>query len=135
MEVTMKKLKNRGEVPKNIYPKICKNPKCAIPFECNHANRGFCSERCKRNYERDQKATVRDEIKRKAKLMKMAKSVFEEHLQAGKMEITKTEMKNRNVDANIFTVRVKSLTGEIIYVFENYFLHKIGEDKFCITKI
>jgi uncharacterized protein (DUF342 family) len=131
----MKKLKNRGEVPKNIYSKICKNPVCAISFECNHANRGFCSERCKRNYERDQKVTVRDEIKRKAKLMNMAKNIFEEQLRAGKNEITKTEMKSRNVAANIFTVRVRSLAGEIIYVYEDYLLHKISEDKFRITKI
>jgi len=134
MEVIMKRLRNRGEVPKNIYSKICKNPACAVSFECFHGNRGFCSDRCKRNYERDLKKAARDMSKRMERLMNRSAAVFEEYLKSGKTKITVNEMKQRNIDSNVFTARLKSLNGEIIYVFGEYVLHKIAEVEYYITK-
>jgi hypothetical protein len=130
----MKQVMNKVNVPKNIYSRICKNPACTIPFECFHGNRAFCSERCKRNYERDLKKADREKSKRIEDLMKRATAIFEEHLQSVNPKITMKEMKLRNIDPNIYTVRLKSLKGEIIYVFGEYVLNKIGENEFLITK-
>ena len=130
----MKKVKKRVGVPKNVYSLLCKNPACAVHFECDHGNREFCSERCKRNYERDIKKAARDKSKRIESHLKRATAVFEEYLKSGKTKITVNEMKQRNIDSNVFTARLKSLKGEIIYVFGEYVLHKIAETEYHITK-
>jgi hypothetical protein len=122
-------------IPKNVYTKVCINPACKNSFTCNHGNRRFCTERCKRNYERDLKKKDREKEDRIGKLMNNATRFFNEVLAVGKDKISKEDLKKRNIDSTIYIARVRSLKGDIIYVYKEHLLHKVSEDEFIISKI
>jgi len=123
------------KVPENIYHKTCINPDCKKEFTCNHDNRKYCSERCKRNFERDQKKKIRLKLREDENEMQKNIKILESYINAGKSKVNSEELKKKGFNANHFVNRVQSLKGEIIYAFEGYFLHKVSDKEFIITKI
>jgi len=122
-------------IPKNIYKKICKNPECGCEFTCDHGNREYCSVRCKRNFEGDQKRKNRLKLIQDQNEMKKNMDILELYYNTGKTKVSKEELEKKGFNANHYLNRIQSLKGEIIYAYENYFLHRISDKEFIIKKI
>lgn len=129
----MKNNANR-EINKNIYEKICRNPACKKAFACDHGNRQYCSERCKRNFERDQKRKIRLQEAQSQREMQKNINIIDYYYKAGKTKVTMEDLKKKGFNANFYVNRVLSLKGEVIYSFGDYFLHRINDKEFTITK-
>jgi hypothetical protein len=121
-------------IPKNTYKNICKNQECKLEFTYFNGNRKFHSERCKRNFERDQKRKIRLKQKQDEIEMKKNRNILENYLKTGKTKVTDLELKKKGFNANHFITRIISLKGEVIYAFEGYFLHRLNDSEFIITK-
>lgn len=123
------------EIKKNTYKKICFNPECGKEFTCRHDNRKFCSVRCKRNFERDQKRKDRLKQLEDQKEMQKNMDILGSFFNAGKTKINIEDLKKKGFNANHYVDSVVSLNGEVIYSFEKFFLHKISKEEFIIKKI
>lgn len=121
-------------IRKNTYIKICNNPICNAEFTCHHANQQYCSVRCKRNYERDQKKAIREKNLLNEKMKEQNANILEGFLNNNISKVTIEELKNRDFKANYYDTIVDSLHGEIIYIFKDYSLHRKNKNEFIITK-
>jgi hypothetical protein len=123
------------KVPKNIYKKICINPSCRKDFTCDHDNIRYCTPRCKRNFERDEKKRAREKIQRDEAEIKKNAEILGTLFKKNKNKITSQELLKKGFNKNYMSCWAKSLEGELILVFKNYCLHKKDEakDEYFIT--
>jgi hypothetical protein len=123
------------KVLKNSYKLKCINPACNKEFTCDNGNRRYHSERCKRNFERDEKKRAREKNQRDEAEIKKNAKILETIFNSNKTNVKSQELLKKGFNKNYMSYWAKSLEGELILVFKNYCLHKKDEakDEYLIT--
>jgi hypothetical protein len=93
------------------------------------------------NYERDKKKAAREAYKASMtaanydeKMMNENNIFLDNCWLNGVKEITTTDMKIGIFHPNNYLKKIQSLSGETIYIYDKYCLHRIEDHKYRITK-